>query len=110
MTSHLLIRYIICKWIVKKFFSNFIKPNMFAKCMTGSHFLQLDLNEGNLPPPKKLIFAASKDQSELTILMFKTLAGKVKKAYMATLDFILKKLLLENQSMKSCKTINTLLV
>ena len=63
-----------------------------------------------ISPPKKLIFAASKDQSELTILMFKTLAGKVKKAYMATLDFILKKLLLENQSMKSCKTINTLLV
>ena len=89
---------------VKRFFSNFIKPNMFAKCKTGSHFLHLDLNEGNLLP-KKLIFAASKDQTELTILM-----EKVKKAYIATLDFILKKLLLENQSMKSCKTINTLLV
>ena len=60
---------------VKRFFSNFIKPNMFAKCKTGSHFLHLDLNEGNLLP-KKLIFAASKDQTELTILMLKTLAGK----------------------------------
>ena len=44
---------------VKKFFFYFVKPDVLAKCNTGSHFLKHDLKEGNLLP-KELIFVGSK--------------------------------------------------
>ena len=33
---------------VKKFFSYFVKPDVLAKCKTGSFFLKYDMKEGNL--------------------------------------------------------------